>query len=405
MKNVLPLLAIGMLLPATLSATDAEGIFADVETTLGSFSAELDPTTAPLTVANFIRLAEGSGSWLDAKTGALQTDKPFYNGLIFHRVIKGFMSQGGCPLGNGTSGPGYEFRDEVTGGLPHDGPYRLSMANSGFNTNGSQFFITAAATPWLDGKHTVFGTVTSGLTVVDAINSVETDPDNDRPLTPVVIQNISIRRVGEAALAFDAHAQGLPVCLASKGRLEVEPGVSCVWNFDPPMAAGDLLRAFRSANLKDWTFMGEAYADPAGEPIKELTLDEAKAPRAFFQLPVIRHSGLIGSSDTAGRTVALRVNDDQVMTFRFGATGEDGVGDLATTGKDTESFTFTLFDAWALPLSIGWIFNTSEYGYLRVEAQMDSETDSQISGRRNLLQWNGAYWNQINDSHGFTLTK
>ncbi len=168
-------------------------VYADFYTTMGNFRVQLFEDEAPKTVANFIGLATGSRPWKDPKTGETKHGVPFYNGLIFHRVIKDFMIQGGCPLGTGTGGPGYKFEDEFHPSLKHDGPGVLSMANSGPNTNGSQFFITHTATPWLDNRHTVFGKVTSGMEVVDAIAKVPTGM-HDRPQTDVVINEIRIVR-------------------------------------------------------------------------------------------------------------------------------------------------------------------------------------------------------------------
>jgi len=146
------------------------------ETSMGTFQAELFEDKAPITAGNFINLAE----------------KGFYNGIIFHRVIEGFMIQGGDPTGTGSGGPGYTIPDEFGAGLKHDSKGILSMANAGPNTGGSQFFITLAPTPWLDGKHAIFGKVISGMDVVDKIGKVKTDK-SDRPLQKVVINKITIK--------------------------------------------------------------------------------------------------------------------------------------------------------------------------------------------------------------------
>ncbi len=166
--------------------------YADFYTSMGNFTAELYSDLTPKTVANFIGLAQGSKVWVDPRTGQQKTNTPFYNGLNFHRIIKNFMIQGGCPLGTGTGGPGYRFEDEFHASLQHDDAGYLSMANAGPNTNGSQFFITDSATPWLDGKHTIFGKVVSGMDIVKRIADVPTG-EQDRPLNPVMILDIRIR--------------------------------------------------------------------------------------------------------------------------------------------------------------------------------------------------------------------
>ena len=167
-----------------------EKLYATFETSMGKIVCELYPEEAPLTVANFIGLAKGTQKWTDPKTAEI-VQKPLYNGTIFHRVIPDFMVQGGDPLGLGVGGPGYQFGDEFSPKLKFDKVGRLAMANSGPNTNGSQFFITVAQTPWLTGHHTIFGQVIKGQDVVDAISKVKSGP-NDRPETPVVLKSVTI---------------------------------------------------------------------------------------------------------------------------------------------------------------------------------------------------------------------
>src|SRR5689334_10230586 len=145
-------------------------LYATIKTSMGDIVVQLFEDKAPKTVANFVDLATGKKEWTDPKTGQ-KTKRPLYNGTIFHRVIPDFMIQGGDPLGTGTGGPGYRFEDEINPDLRHSKPGILSMANAGPNTNGSQFFITVKATPWLDGRHTVFGEVVKGQEVVNAIVS------------------------------------------------------------------------------------------------------------------------------------------------------------------------------------------------------------------------------------------
>jgi peptidyl-prolyl cis-trans isomerase A (cyclophilin A) len=168
--------------------------FATLETSKGSIRVRLFPDTAPKTVENFIGLATGSKPWRNPATGA-QESGPLYEGTIFHRVIPNFMIQGGDPLGNGRGGPGYQFEDEVDGPRRFDRPGYLAMANAGPNTNGSQFFITQVPTPWLDGKHTIFGEVVEGMEVVDAIAGVDRDP-SDRPIEDLRLERVTIEQAG-----------------------------------------------------------------------------------------------------------------------------------------------------------------------------------------------------------------
>lgn len=170
------------------------GLYAHFSTTLGDFTAKLYEKEAPQTVANFTGLAEGTKEFTDPKTGA-KTKRPYYDGLVFHRVIPEFMIQGGCPLGTGTGGPGYQFADEFHPSLRHAQPGMLSMANAGPGTNGSQFFVTVAPTSWLDRKHSIFGQVVEGYDVVEKISNTPRDR-NDRPKTPVVMNRVRIERVG-----------------------------------------------------------------------------------------------------------------------------------------------------------------------------------------------------------------
>jgi peptidyl-prolyl cis-trans isomerase A (cyclophilin A) len=168
-------------------------LHAHFTTSEGNFKVRLFDGEVPNTVANFVGLAEGTKEWTDPKTGRKVT-RPFFDGLVFHRIIDGFMIQGGDPLGTGTGGPGYKFADEFNPKLRHSKSGILSMANAGPNTNGSQFFVTLAATPWLDDRHSVFGEVVEGLDVVEKIGKTPTSKPADRPIKPITIQAVKITR-------------------------------------------------------------------------------------------------------------------------------------------------------------------------------------------------------------------
>ncbi|MFF7903249.1 MULTISPECIES: peptidylprolyl isomerase [unclassified Streptomyces] len=171
----------------------AEQLYATLKTNHGDIEVRLLPNHAPETVRNFVELATGEREWTHPATGEKSKAK-LYDGTVFHRVISGFMIQGGDPLGNGTGGPGYQFKDEFHPDLAFDKPYLLAMANAGPGTNGSQFFITVAPTSWLNRKHTIFGEVTDPASqkVIDSVASAQTNPRTDRPLKDVVIESVVV---------------------------------------------------------------------------------------------------------------------------------------------------------------------------------------------------------------------
>jgi peptidyl-prolyl cis-trans isomerase A (cyclophilin A) len=176
-----------------------------IETTAGKMTCTLFPDKAPIGVENFIGLATGTKDWKNPVSGASKHGVPLYDGTIFHRVIAGFMIQGGDPKGDGTGDPGYKFRNEVSSDLMFDRPGRLAYANSGPNTNGSQFFITEVATPHLNGNYTIFGQCDDAtVTLVKDIAHMATDPMNDRPFRPVKIVHITITHGTTAAAAKSA---------------------------------------------------------------------------------------------------------------------------------------------------------------------------------------------------------
>jgi peptidyl-prolyl cis-trans isomerase A (cyclophilin A) len=204
--------------PAT-SATPAEpkAIF---DTTAGKITCTLFPDKAPVTVENFIGLATGTKDWTNPASGAKKHNTPLYDGTIFHRVIPGFMIQGGDPMGNGAGDPGYKFKDEFSD-LRFDQPGRLAMANSGPNTNGSQFFITEVPTPHLNGRHTIFGQC-DNTDVLRKIVSAPRDP-NDKPLTPIKINHISIAKAGQTTPAAANRRTGAPARKAAPVKKKTAP--------------------------------------------------------------------------------------------------------------------------------------------------------------------------------------
>ena len=202
LKKLLGIIVIALMAIGCKSSqyTDlGDGVFADIQTSKGNILVKLEYQKTPVTVANFVSLAEGTNPFVSDQ----YKEKKYYNGLTFHRVMKDFMIQGGDPLANGTGYPGYRFKDEIDDSLKHDKKGVLSMANGGPKTNGSQFFITHKETPWLDGRHTVFGEVIKGLEVVDSIANVEVGSGN-KPVSEIVMNTVTIVRNGKDAKNFDA---------------------------------------------------------------------------------------------------------------------------------------------------------------------------------------------------------
>lgn len=204
-KGLIMAAAVTAATAATAGVMDAPGIYATFSTSKGEIVCKLEYEKTPLTCANFIGLAEGT-----VKNDKKDAGVPYYDGLNFHRVIPGFMIQGGCPEGTGRGGPGYRFPDEFDASLTHKGPGILSMANAGPGTNGSQFFITHVATPHLDGKHTVFGAVVKGQDVVDAIEMGD------------LLNKLTITRVGDKANAFKTDQAAFDDLLANIGKMQKE---------------------------------------------------------------------------------------------------------------------------------------------------------------------------------------
>ena len=275
----------------------SDGLYAVINTTMGEITCRLDYAKAPITCANFVGLAEGSQHWVDPESGDIR-NAPFYDEIIFHRVISNFMIQGGCPLGNGTSGPGYAIPDEFDDALTHSGPGILSMANSGPDSGGSQFFITLVKTDWLDNKHSVFGEVVEGMDVLQAIGVVATD-GSDRPLTDVSITGITILRNGSAAENFSPSAQPLPEVIPQP--LSVETGTDVTTKEIPGLTT---VKLFNSGDLTDWTVAAEQYFPiGSGEWINPVT--GGTSSEFYKAAQVVYPEGVTTFSDMAGKTLTF----------------------------------------------------------------------------------------------------
>ena len=305
-------------LSAGVAFGQTNGIFADFTTSMGGFTCQLDYTNAPRTTANFIGLATGQRAWLDLPSGRARTNA-FYNGLTFHRVIAGFMDQGGSPNGIGTDGPGYAFTDEFSPRLVFDSFGVLAMANSGTNSNGAQFFITVA--PFTSGNNTyaIFGRLVSGSNVVYAINHVATDV-NDKPLTNVVMQQVSIRRVGTAAQAFNIKAQGLPI--VTNLPLKIATGAGQVTlSFTNRQYADN--RLYSATNLAGpWTAnaLGIEIATPSSNTVSRAV----DVPRRFFSFAQIQYvSSTFAPKTLYGRILAITLTSggSGTITMTFDSAG------------------------------------------------------------------------------------
>ena len=303
----LSLAAMPMVFISVGSAAYTNGIYVEFNTSLGSYTCALYYAQSPKAVANFIGLATGQRSWLDLPSGLVKTN-PFYNGTTFHRVIRGFMNQGGSPNGQGTDGPGYAFVDEFTPSLRHDGFGVLSMANSGPDSNGSQYFITVEPTPWLNDVHTIFGRLYGGSNVVYAINNVATN-GNSKPLTNVVVNEINIRRIGAAALAFDLNTNGLPL-VTNLNLTIAKAGTNISLTFSNRLYADT--RLYASSYLTNWGWLGLGI-DLSGVASNSFTRSVTPTGQ-FFRAAQVQYP----ASTLAPKTVYGRV---LTMVFTNGFSG------------------------------------------------------------------------------------
>jgi peptidyl-prolyl cis-trans isomerase A (cyclophilin A) len=354
---------------ASLLAQYTNGIYAEFNTSMGSFTNRLEYGLAPKATANFIGLATGERAWLDLPSGTVRTN-PFFNGTTFHRVIAGFMSQGGSPNGQGTDDPGYSFVDEFVPSLRHDTFGTLSCANSGPDSNGSQFFVTAGATPWLNDVHTVFGKLYGGSNVVYAINNVTTGA-GDKPLTNVVIHSVGIRRIGTAAQAFNIHAQGLPVVTNLNLKIaKVGSQVSLI--FSNRLNVDN--RLFASSNLVNWsqTQLGIETA----LPVTNALLRPINMPRQFYRMTQIQYpESLFVPRQLFGRavTVTFTQGGSGTLAMQFNQTG-------------TGSFTFNgspgtfIFYSWQQTPHIGRLWPVALAGALDADFTMSLKFTNATSG-------------------------
>ncbi len=273
------------------------GIYAEFNTSMGSFTCRLDYAVAPKAVANFIGLATGERAWLDTN-GFIRTS-PFYSDSIFHRVVPDFVVQGGSINGLPKGGPGYQFRDEFSPSERHDAFGVLSMANSGPDSNGSQFFVTAGPQPALNDSYTIFGRLYGGSNVVYSMNHVSTL--NEKPLTNIVLQNVVIRRIGESAQAFDIHAQGLPV-VTNLYLGAARSGTNISLTFSNQLNVNNWI--YSSTNLHNWNGMNFGFETAL--PLVNGIFSSATLPAQFFRgARILYPDTLYVPKSMAGKTLTL----------------------------------------------------------------------------------------------------
>jgi peptidyl-prolyl cis-trans isomerase A (cyclophilin A) len=359
--------------PSRAQYAGTNGIFAEFNTSMGSYTCRLEYVLAPKACANFIGLATGQRSWLDLPSGVVKTN-PFYDGTTFHRVIAGFMNQGGSPNGQGTDGPGYSFVDEFSPSLRHDGFGVLSMANSGPDSNGSQYFITVSAQPQLNDVHSVFGRLYGGSNVVYAINHVATDARNDKPLVNVVVNNIIIQRIGASAMAFDINAQSLP--LVTNLNLKIaNAGANVSLTFSNRLYADN--RLYASSNLTSW--IGTSLGIEVAADYSNSLLRSANLPKEFYRMAQVQYPpSLFVPKSVLNKTLTLAfANNNGTFVIGFNAAGG---GSYTWTGGSSGSVLYYnwIQDPYRGRLRPIWLQNFSYIMELHLDS--DSATNGTFKG-------------------------
>lgn len=380
-------------------------LYADIETSLGSFTIDLDYTNTPITVGNFIGLASGELPWVDSQTGQVREKRPYFDGIIFHRVIAGFMNQGGDPTGTGSGGPGYRFKDELSTS-DFSSPYRVAMANSGPQSNGSQFFITAPASSrptHLNGVHTVFGYIpgddgTGGIidgsrNVVDAINAVSTT--NELPNTPVEILSVTIRRTDASAEAFVIPTADLP---------QIEPIAVDFVNGNSgqdlafPQAPGTTFHVGVSGDLTNWeTASRYISSDESAQSSYTPLQAGADASKQFYTpVQITTAHAVTFPNSMANRTLTAEVGTAGSIEFIFNTDGATGTYEFySSSGGSPIIGTFLLYNASTFPYIAdadgGRLFleldGINPYIWAFNRLGQDSWDATQIMGRHNLTAY------------------
>ena len=369
MKSVYLSPIAAVLLATSMNAASQEGMFARFKTSVGEFRAKLEHEKTPLTVANFVGLIEGSQAYVDVESGQVKRGN-YYDGIIFHRVISNFMIQGGSPAGTGSDGPGYRFGDEFDSSLRHDGPYVLSMANSGPATNGSQFFVTVRATPHLDDLHSVFGRVVEGSDVVQAISEVETAA-GDRPVEDVVIESLRIEREGEAAQAFNVESQGLPVVRSGNLRFSAENGSP---RLTLSAGQGQVLSVVESTDLRTWTpsvLSGLGYQE--GEKTHAWPVGSDDVSQRYYLASVVQYpepyhvpveivSKVFTANLDSGQTIVYRFDEELKGQAKLDENPEGSIVAASYIPDTNIQATLTVQASSVAPLRFSLLFDSPSSG-------------------------------------------
>ena len=317
-----------------MAAPTANGLYATFRlqrgaTSVGEFTCRLDFGKVPRTVANFLGLAEGASAWIDFQAGHA-TRRPFYDGLTFHRVVSGFVIQAGSPKGDGSDGPGYTFRDEFDPTLRHNKAGILSMANSGLNSNGSQFFVTLAATAWLDDVHSVFGEVVEGLNVVTSVAQGD------------VIDRVVIIRNGAGAQAFSAAAHGVPTVLDAGLTLQPTPS-GFQLNYAQP--ANTEFFFFRSDTLSTWVRLAGKEIEgvtPVSAPRDVSTITAGKGMQFFNAARVQYPDAILAPPAVVGKRLTLTDAGNFIIEFSL-PNAQNGTYTYTSAGATLGPFPVSTF--------------------------------------------------------------
>lgn len=345
-----------------VSAAYTNGIYAEFNTSMGSFTCRLDYAVAPKAVANFIGLATGERAWLDTN-GFIRTSS-FYNSSIFHRVVTNFVVQGGSVNGLPSGGPGYQFQDEFSPSERHDAFGVLSMANSGPDSNGSQFFVTVSPQVSLNDSYTIFGRLYGGSNVVYSMNHVATL--NEKPVTDIVLQNVVVRRIGEEAEAFDIHAQGLPV-VTNLHLGAVRSGTNVSVTFSNQLNVNNWI--YSSTNLRNWNGMNLGIE--TASPVNNSILSSATLPAQFFRGAQVQYpSALYVPRTITGKKLALNLPG---ATFEISFTNSTS-GTYTNTLGASGNVTFYNWkqDPYQGRLSFGLDDNNQTFMNLNLDYTSDS---------------------------------